>query len=208
MASLHERIPDNQSFADGIDYLVNLIVRTAPKDRARFENEVLEWAGQPETRQLASGIAGGVNLRSPSPQLRERLGPALHADIKQQGLTAEEYNSAIIALGELEYEPATELIATRFLDARLGTKNASTYALMLLAPERTGIPFQGYALEAPDEGARVAGVGLRVCYTRKGLDETRRRMSFIHPGVLGRITAWHHLPSQLKAELDDYTRRT
>lgn len=184
------------SLADRIERLAAVINMSDSVSGAGFKQEVLGWMKKPDLTSLALGIAGRIGLVEIAEQVYQKL--------QIKSLPAADYSRFMLALGELDYSQAADLIERRFLRGK--TRSAATIALMQLAPSRTGSSFSWYEQKDPEKGARVAGIGILARYARKGVIGARECFRFVPPVMLNRIPEYFDVPRELAEDLQDYIR--
>ncbi len=185
------------SLADRIERLGKVAEAASGSQKMQYRQEVVSWMSNPNLESLAIGLAARVDAQELAPQIYEVL--------LQEGLSEGEHSRAMLALGELGYAPAADDIA-KFLKGK--TKNAATIALMIVAPEKTVDAFAEYQALNPQEGARVAGIGLVNAYKRRNIDAVKACLPSIPEDLLKDAKKYTPLPSDVVKAIDDYTRRT
>lgn len=199
MASLRDLLKsDDASLADRIERLASAINSATPDARKQYRREVVSWLHQPPLEPLATGLVGRLGY--------EECAQLLHERVQAPGIQPHQKNRYAIALGQLAFAPAADQLECMLRKQK--TRAAATVALLLIDPKRAAEQFKSYAVENPEEGSRLAGVGLVEHYRKHRLAGMEERLRVIPSDLLVRVPRYSSLPEDFQRYLDDYTRRT
>jgi hypothetical protein len=187
----------DESLADCVERLAIVVGTASPSVQKRYRTEILDFLNHPETVRLGTGLAGKVGVNESAEILHQRL--------RIPSLTAGDYNSYLLALGQLGYGKAANTIEAYFLQGK--TKAAATVALLLLDPLRAEATLHDYAVDNRAEGTAVAGIALLEQYEKGGLNSVAPCTQAIPKQLLKRVPAMFALPKELASYLRAYTRR-
>lgn len=187
----------DESLADCVERLAIVVSTASPGVQKRYRNEILDFLNDPETVRLGTGLAGKVGVNESAEILHQRL--------RIPSLTAGDYNSYLLALGQLGYDKAANTIEAYFLQGK--TKAAATVALLLLDPIRAEPIMHDYSASRPAEATAVAGIALLEQYNKGGLGSVVRCTQAVPKTLLKRVPAMFKLPKELSSYLRTYTRR-
>ncbi|MEM2916403.1 MAG: hypothetical protein QXT19_03555 [Candidatus Woesearchaeota archaeon] len=189
--------PRQESLADRIERLASIVQSANSSERQVCYNEIADWLGRPRDRPLAIGLSGRLGIQNNAPEILKLL---------QASNDPYECSKYILALGQLEYAPATELIQSKFLHGK--TRNAAMVALMLINPASVKYEFKEYAQQNQKHAVVLAGIVLEEYHARHGLKGTKQYLSVIPKEVLRKVPSLFRLPSVLLDSVRNYSRRT
>ncbi|MEM4239864.1 MAG: hypothetical protein QXM31_02365 [Candidatus Woesearchaeota archaeon] len=189
--------PRQESLADRIERLSSILQSANHSERQAYYREISDWLESPRDRPLATGLSGRLGIRKNAPEILKLL---------QASTDPYECSKYILALGQLEYIPAAELIRSRFLRGK--TRNAAMVALMLINPASVKYEFREYAQQDQKRAAVLAGIVLEEYHTKHGLKGIQWYLSVIPKEVLKKVPSLFRLPSGLLDCVRNYTRRT
>ena len=198
MPTLRDQLKQrDESLADCVERLAIVVSTASPNVQKRYRNEILDFLNDSETVRLGTGLAGKVGVNESAELLHQRL--------RVPNLTAGDYNSYLLALGQLGYDKAANTIEAYFLQGK--TKAAATVALLLLDPLRAEPVMHGYAASRPAEATAVAGIALLEHYGKGGLNSILPCAQAVPKDVLRRVPLMFKLPKELASYVRTYTRR-
>lgn len=198
MPTLRDQLKQrDESLADCVERLAAVVSTASPNVQKHYRTEILDFLNHPETVRLGTGLAGKIGVNESAEILHQRL--------RIPSLTAGDYNSYLLALGQLGYEKAANTIEAYFLQGK--TKAAATVALLLIDPLRAEPVMHDYAASRPAEATAVAGIALLEQYNKGGLGSITLCTQAVPKDLLKRVPAMFKLPKELSSYLRDYTRR-